>query len=206
MPTMDFATDTIHFKIVYHGPGMSGKASSMASIHAMVPEAARSEFGSYDTGTEHQLGFDCALAGFPPVAGCAPRFHVHTLPGPVLYERAYVEMLDGAHGVVYVADSQRDKLQENIRYLQMLARIITRQGRKFSTFPLVLQYNKRDIPNALALELMDKYLNPLSWPRFATALPRPPGTGIWHPRPSPEVFAPFEALCRLVAERLATTE
>ncbi|HEY1014323.1 MAG TPA: gliding-motility protein MglA [Herpetosiphonaceae bacterium] len=200
MPTMDFATDTIHFKLVYHGPQMCGKLSSMQSILAALPEDSRSPLGSYATETKRHVFFDCLLAGFPPISGFMPRFHAHTLPGAVLYEKSYAEVLEGADGVVYVADSQRDFLQNNIRYLQMLARIITDQNRKFSEFPLVLQYNKRDIPNAVPLDVMDKYLNPpqMGWQRFATVATRKPGG----PQPAPDAMAPFEALCRLVASRV----
>lgn len=200
MPTMDFATDTIHFKIVYHGPGMCGKLSSMQSIHAALPEDWRNSFGSHATETERQVFFDCSLGGFPSFSGCAPRFHVHTLSGAVLYERSYAQVLENVDGVVYVADSQRDKLQWNIKYLQMLARIIARQTRKFSQFPVVLQYNKRDIPNALALDVMDKYLNPLSWQRFETVAPRRRGPG--EPLPALHAMPPFVAICQLVASRV----
>jgi signal recognition particle receptor subunit beta len=77
-----------------------------------------------------------------------------------------VAVLNAPMGVVFVADSQRDKLQEDIKSLQELARNVTRQNKKFSEFPIVLQYNKRDIPNALPVPVMDKYLNPLQWQRY----------------------------------------
>ncbi|GIV96102.1 MAG: hypothetical protein KatS3mg057_0759 [Herpetosiphonaceae bacterium] len=97
----------------------------------------------------------------------------------------------GADGVVFVADSQRDKLEENINSLKELARNITKQNKKFNEFPIVLQYNKRDLPNALPVAVMDKYLNPLGWQRFEAVA----STGVG-------VFDTLKAISKLVISKL----
>jgi mutual gliding-motility protein MglA len=97
------------------------------------------------------------------------------VPGQVLYERTRVAVLNGADGVVFVADSQRSKLEENVNSLKELARNVQKQGKRFQEFPLVLQYNKRDLPNALPVAVLDKYLNPFGWSRFEACAASGPG-------------------------------
>ena len=88
------------------------------------------------------------------------------MPGQVLYERTRVAVLNGADGVVFVANSQRSKLAEDVRSLQELARNLTQQGKRFLEFPMVIQYNKRDMPDALPLEILEKYLNSMKVPSY----------------------------------------
>ena len=99
------------------------------------------------------------------------------MPGQVLYERTRVAVLNGADGVVFVADSQRHKLEEDVRSLQELARNVTAQGKRFLDFPLVMQYNKRDMDNALPVQIMDQYLNTIRVPRFEAVASR--GLGVF---------------------------
>ncbi len=104
------------------------------------------------------------------VRGFHTRFHLYTVPGQMIYERTRVAVLNGADGVVFVADSQRDRLEENINSLRELARNIQKQGKRFQDFPVVMQYNKRDLPTSLPVAVLDKYLNTFNWERHeATA-------------------------------------
>jgi mutual gliding-motility protein MglA len=191
MAIINVGVREIHCKIVYYGPGMCGKTSNLQYIHSQVPREAKGDLLSIATETERTLFFDFLPLDLGKVRGFSTRFHLYTVPGQVLYERTRVAVLNGADGVVFVADSQRDKLQEDIKSLQELARNITRQNKKFSEFPIVLQYNKRDIPNALPVPIMDKYLNPLSWQRYDAVAT----TGVG-------VFDTLKAISKLVISKL----
>lgn len=158
MALINIAAREIHCKIVYYGPGLSGKTTNLKYIHSQVPREAKGELLSIATETERTLFFDFLPLDLGRVRGFQTRFHLYTVPGQVLYERTRVAVLNGADGVVFVADSQRNKLEENVRSLQELARNITRQGKRFAEFPVILQYNKRDLPNALPVPVLDKYL------------------------------------------------
>lgn len=191
MALINVAAREIHCKIVYYGPGMCGKTTNLQYIHTQVPRDAKGDLLSIATETERTLFFDFLPLDLGKVRGFQTRFHLYTVPGQVLYERTRVAVLNGADGVVFVADSQRDKLEENIRSLKELAMNITRQNKKFQEFPIVMQYNKRDMPNALQVEILDKYLNGLGWTRFEAVAT----TGVG-------VFDTLKAISKLVISRL----
>ncbi|HMO58182.1 MAG TPA: GTPase domain-containing protein [Roseiflexaceae bacterium] len=192
MALINVAAREIHCKIVYYGPGMSGKTSNLQYIHNQVPRDAKGDLLSIATETERTLFFDFLPLDLGKVRGFQTRFHLYTVPGQVLYERTRVAVLNGADGVVFVADSQKHKLEENIRSLRELAVNVTKQNKKFQEFPVVLQYNKRDVPGALPLTTLDKYLNAMGWPRFeATAATN--GSG---------VFDTLKAISKLVISKL----
>lgn len=191
MALIDHQNKTIHCKIVYYGPGMGGKTSCLQSIHQQLPEANRSELLSKATETERTLFFDLIHPQFQDLAGWPIRFHLYTVPGAVLYERCRMEVLRGADGVVFVADSQRVKIAENVRSLSELAFMLDLQKKLFARFPLVLQYNKRDVPNALPVERIDQHLNLLPWPRFLSIAPKHQG-----------VIEAFDAVCQRVRDTL----
>ncbi len=166
MALINVATREIHCKIVYYGPGLSGKTTNLKYIHSAVPSQARGDLLSIDTETERTLFFDFLPLDLGKVHGYQTRFHLYTVPGQVLYERTRVAVLNGADGVVFVADSQRSKLAENVRSLQELAKNLTHQGKRFLEFPMLIQYNKRDTPDALSLEVLEKYLNSMKVPSY----------------------------------------
>lgn len=114
------------------------------------------------------------------------------MPGQVLYERTRVAVLNGADGVVFVANSQKHKLEENIRSLKELAVNVTKQNEKPQDFPVVLQYNKRDVPGALSVATLDKYLNSLNWQRYEATATN--GGGV--------LFDTLKAISKLVISRL----
>jgi len=191
MALINFAAREIHCKIVYYGPGMCGKTTNLQYIHTQVPRDAKGELLSIATETERTLFFDFLPLDLGKVRGFQTRFHLYTVPGQMLYERTRVAVLNGADGVVFVADSQRDKLEENIKSLKELAVNITRQNKKFQEFPIVMQYNKRDIPGALPVEVLDKYLNGMKWTRFEAIAT----TGVG-------VFDTLKAISKLVISKL----
>lgn len=191
MALINVAAREIHCKIVYYGPGMGGKTSNLQYIHSTVPKDAKGELLSIATETERTLFFDFLPLDLGKVRGFSTRFHLYTVPGQVLYERTRVAVLNGADGVVFVADSQRHKLEENIKSLRELAVNVTKQNKKFQEFPIVLQYNKRDLPTALSVEILDKYLNTLNWQRFEAVATT--GVGI---------FETLRAISKLVISKL----
>lgn len=177
MALINVATKEIHCKLVYYGPGLSGKTTNLKYIYSTVPGQARGDLLSIDTETERTLFFDFLPIDLGKVHGYQVRFHIYTVPGQVLYERTRVAVLNGADGVVFVADSQRPKLAENVRSLQELARNLAQQGKRFMEFPLVMQYNKRDMPDALPLPILEKYLNSMKVPAYEAVASR--GVGVF---------------------------
>jgi signal recognition particle receptor subunit beta len=192
MALINVAAREIHCKIVYYGPGLCGKTTNLKYIHSAVPGHAKGDLLSIATETERTLFFDFLPLDLGQVHGFQTRFHLYTVPGQVLYERTRVAVLNGADGVVFVADSQAPKLRENIQSLQELARNIQAQGKKFLEFPLVLQYNKRDMPNAVPKEQLDHYLNSsIKVPAFEAVASK--GIG---------VFDTLKAISKLVISKL----
>jgi hypothetical protein len=191
MALINVAAREIHCKVVYYGPGMCGKTTNLQYIHAQVPRDVKGDLLSIATETERTLFFDFLPLDLGKVRGFQTRFHLYTVPGQILYERTRVAVLNGSDGVVFVADSARDKLEENVRSLKELAGNITRQNKDFREFPIVLQYNKRDLPNALSVGVLDKYLNGLKWARFESIA----STGVG-------VFDTLKAISKLVISRL----
>jgi signal recognition particle receptor subunit beta len=170
---------------------MGGKTSNLQYIHAQVSKEAKGELLSIATETERTLFFDFLPLDLGKVRGFQTRFHLYTVPGQVLYERTRVAVLNGADGVVFVADSQKHKLEENIKSLRELAVNITKQNKKFQDFPVVLQYNKRDVPGSLPVATLDKYLNTMVWQRYEAVATT--GVGI---------FDTLKAISKLVISKL----
>ena len=172
-------------------PWYGGKTSNLQYIHTQVPKDAKGDLLSIATETERTLFFDFLPLDLGRFEGFQTRFHLYTVPGQVLYERTRVAVLNGADGVVFVADLQKQKLEENIKSLRELAVNITKQNKKFQEFPIILQYNKRDVPGALPVPTLDKYLNSLSWQRYEAVATT--GAGI---------FDTLKAISKLVISRL----
>ncbi|MCU0494771.1 MAG: GTPase domain-containing protein [Chloroflexaceae bacterium] len=193
MALINVAAREIHCKIVYYGPGMCGKTTNLQYIHNSVPKDVKGDLLSIATETERTLFFDFLPLDLGKVRGFQTRFHLYTVPGQVLYERTRVAVLNGADGVVFVADSNKSKMQENVTSLKELAQNITRQNKKFQEFPVVLQYNKRDLPAEVVVpvHVMDKYLNPMSWQRVEAVAT----TGVG-------VFETLKAISKTVISRL----
>jgi signal recognition particle receptor subunit beta len=191
MALINVAAREIHGKIVYYGPGLCGKTTNLQYIHGKIPSGSKGDLLSIATETERTLFFDFLPLDLGKVQGFTVRFHLYTVPGQVLYERTRIAVLNGADGVVFVADAQRERLQDNLTSLKELAGNITQSGKRFLDFPLVMQYNKMDLPNALPTPVLDRYLNTIRVPLFeATAFN---GQG---------VFETLRAICKLVTNKL----
>lgn len=191
MALINVAAKEIHGKIVYYGPGLSGKTTNLQYIHSRIPSNTKGDLLSIATETERTLFFDFLPLDLGKVHGFSIRFHLYTVPGQVLYERTRVAVLNGADGVVFVADAQRDRLADNLQSLRELAQNLTTQGKRFLDYPLVMQYNKMDMPDALPTPVLDRYLNTIKAPRFEAVAPEGKG-----------VFETLRAISKLVVNKL----
>lgn len=163
MAFIDMAEQIMHCKLVYYGPGMAGKTTNLQYIHWHMPQGRKSDLLSMATETERTLFFDCLPPDQPLVRGLSVCFHLYTVPGCILHEQTRVALLKGVDGIVFVADLQQLKLQENIRILQSLVQALRHYGKSITTTPIVLEYNKRDVPKVLAVSRLNHYLNRLGW-------------------------------------------
>ncbi len=146
MSLVNYATREITCKIVYYGPGRSGKTTNLHYIHGQVPSDRKGQMVSLATQTDRTLFFDFLPIDLGSISGFTTRFQLYTVPGQVYYQTTRTLVLQGADGVVFVADSQQRQLQENIESLQDLHANLAEQGVDARTMPLVNQYNKQDLP------------------------------------------------------------
>ncbi len=169
MSLVNFTTREITCKIVYYGPGRSGKTTNLQYIYGRVPTDRRGRMVSLATQTDRTLFFDFLPLELGSISGFTTRFQLYTVPGQVYYNATRKLVLQGADGVVFVADSQARQLDENIESLQNLQANLLEQGVDARELPLVLQYNKQDLPPDLVLspEELDEALNFRGVPSFA---------------------------------------
>ncbi len=161
MSLVNFTTREITCKIVYYGPGRSGKTSNLQYIYAQVPDDRRGRMVSLATQTDRTLFFDFLPLDLGSISGFTTKFQLYTVPGQVYYNATRKLVLQGADGVVFVADSQVRQLDENIESLQNLHANVLEHGIDIRSLPMVLQYNKQDLPRELILSLaeLDDALN-----------------------------------------------
>ena len=168
MSLINMAKREINCKVVYYGIGLSGKTTNLHYIHRAVNPADVGEMVSIDTETERTLYFDLLPLNLGRIHGFQVRFQLFTVPGQVLYQQTRISVLKGADCVVFVADSQASKLQENMESLDELNEQLKRMGKMPGDFPLVLQWNKRDLPDIHPVPVLEQYLNPYRSPSFET--------------------------------------
>ena len=195
MPVVNYAAREITCKIVYYGPGRSGKTSNLQYIHQRAPQDRRGEMMSLATHGDRTLFFDFLPLDLGSISGFTTRFQLYTVPGQVYYRSTRRLVLQGADGVVFVADSQRRQLEENVESYRDLHEALAEQGIDAREMPLVLQYNKQDLPSELVCSPgeLDGFLNFRDVPSFrADALS---GRG---------VFETLRRASELVLRRLST--
>lgn len=166
MPLVNYSSREITCKIVYYGPGRSGKTTNLQYIHSRVPENRKGKMVSLATETDRTLFFDFLPLELGTISGFQTRFQLYTVPGQVYYNATRKLVLQGADGVVFVADSQRAQREDNLDSFRNLQLNLLEQGVDPRTLPVSLQYNKRDLPDVLALEEMDDLLNYRELPRY----------------------------------------
>jgi signal recognition particle receptor subunit beta len=191
MASINYATREINCKLVYYGPGMCGKTTNLQIIHGELGEVKRGEMVSLATPGERTLYFDFLPVELAEINGFAVKFGLYTVPGQVMYNATRKLVLRGADGVVFVADSQWPLMQENVESLENLQTNLGEYSVRLEDIPHVLQYNKRDLPEAAPLWYLEYLLNPRGVPAFEAAAVE--GRG---------VFDTMHALCRFVIRDL----
>lgn len=194
MSLVNFTTREITCKIVYYGPGRSGKTTNLQYVYGRVPEDRRGRMVSLATETERTLFFDFLPLELGSISGFTTRFHLYTVPGQVYYNSTRKLVLQGADGVVFVADSQARQLDQNIESLQNLQANLIELNEDARSMPLVFQYNKQDLPSDLILTPgeLDQALNFWGVPSFPSDALRGEG-----------VFETLRAVSELVLRRLS---
>jgi signal recognition particle receptor subunit beta len=166
MVQINFALKEVNCKIVYYGPGMSGKTTNLEIVHQKAPEENKGELTSISTDGDRTLFFDFMPLDLGNVAGMRTKFQLYTVPGQVYYNSTRKLVLQGVDGVIFVADSDGEKMAENIESYENLIENLAEYGKDARDLPHVIQYNKRDHPNALSVEELDKQLNRFGVPTF----------------------------------------
>lgn len=164
MVQINFSLKEVNCKIVYYGPGLSGKTTNLEVVHQKAPQTSVGDLTSIATEGDRTLFFDFLPLNLGQVAGMKTKFQIYTVPGQVYYNSTRKLVLQGADGVVFVADSKRGKMDENIESLKNLEENLKEHGLSFDTLPVVLQYNKRDLPEVYSVEELEQELNPGDFP------------------------------------------
>ena len=169
MSLVNYSTREITCKIVYYGPGRSGKTTNLQYIHAYVPEDKKGPMVSLATETDRTLFFDFLPLDLGSISGFRTRIQLYTVPGQVYYNATRKLVLRGADGVVFVADSQREQFDENIESLRNLHENLLEEDINVRDFPMVLQYNKRDLPGVIPVAGLEDALNYRGVPAYPAA-------------------------------------
>ena len=160
MSMINYASREINCKIVYYGPGLGGKTSNLEHIYGKVKPDTRGKLISLATETERTLFFDFLPVDLGTIRGFKTRFHLYTVPGQVYYNASRKLILKGVDGIVFVADSQLERMEANQEAMQNLYDNMAEYGYDLTKMPFVIQYNKRDLPNAAPLKELQAMLNP----------------------------------------------
>jgi signal recognition particle receptor subunit beta len=166
MVLFNYATKEITAKVVYYGPGLCGKTTNLQFVYDSLPSNNKSKMLSLATKTDRTLFFDFLPLDLGKIRGMRTKLQLYTVPGQVYYNSTRQLVLKGADGIVFVADSQDFALDANVESLQNLEDNLKRQGIRIREIPVVIQYNKRDLPNALPVAEINKELNKLNAPHF----------------------------------------
>jgi signal recognition particle receptor subunit beta len=193
MSTINFSAREINFKIVYYGPGLSGKTTNLKQIYANVPGESKGDMVSLATEDERTLFFDFLPLDLGSVNGFKTRFHLYTVPGQVFYNSSRKLILRGVDGIVFIADSAPNRLRANAESLRSLRENLDEYNLSLADVPLTIQINKRDMPDALPVEMIRQVLDPTGTvPVFEAVAQEFKG-----------VFEPLRAVSKLVLEKLA---
>ena len=191
MSFINYSSREINCKIVFYGPGLCGKTTNLQYIYKKTNPDSKGKMISLATETERTLFFDFLPLALGEIRGFKTRFHLYTVPGQVFYDASRKLILKGVDGVVFVADSQVERMEANIESIENLRINLSEQGYDLDKVPFIIQYNKRDLPNVVPLEEMKNALNPRKVPDFEAVATD--GTG---------VFDTLKAIAKLVIMEL----
>jgi mutual gliding-motility protein MglA len=164
MSFINYMAREINCKIVYYGPGLCGKTTNLQYIYERTNPDAKGKMISLATETERTLFFDFLPLSLGEIRGFKTRFHLYTVPGQVFYDASRKLILKGVDGVIFVADSQIERLEANQESIDNLRTNLAEQGYSLEKLPYVIQYNKRDLPNVVPVEELRDLLNPMKVP------------------------------------------
>jgi hypothetical protein len=151
---INWKSKEVNLKIVYYGPSLSGKTTNLEFIHAQMAPQMRGELVSLKTREDRTIFFDFLQIELGNIKGLKPKFNLYTVPGQVYYLASRKLVLQGADGVVFVADSSPQRIAENIEAWNNLLSNLRELGQNPATFPTIIQYNKRDLPDAMPLDTL----------------------------------------------------
>jgi signal recognition particle receptor subunit beta len=191
MSFINYMAREINCKIVYYGPGLCGKTTNLQFIYERTNPDAKGKMISLATETERTLFFDFLPLSLGEIRGFKTRFHLYTVPGQVFYDASRKLILKGVDGVIFVADSQVERLEANQESVDNLRTNLAEQGYSLEKIPYVIQYNKRDLPNALPVEELRPVINPAGVPDFEA-----------NARSGMGVFETLKAVSKLVLNEL----
>ena len=191
MSFINYSSREINCKIVYYGPGLCGKTTNLQYIYNKTNMETKGKLISLSTETDRTLFFDFLPLSLGEIRGFKTRFHLYTVPGQVFYDASRKLILKGVDGVVFVADSQVERMEANLESLDNLRTNLAEQGYDLNKIPYVMQYNKRDLPNAVSVEEMRNALNARNNLEFQAVAP----TGVG-------VFDTLKAVAKLVLTEL----
>ena len=191
MSFINYSSREINCKIVFYGPGLCGKTTNLQYIYNKTNPEAKGKMISLATETERTLFFDFLPLSLGEIRGFKTRFHLYTVPGQVFYDTSRKLILKGVDGVVFVADSQIERMEANIESLDNLRVNLQEQGYNLDKIPYVVQYNKRDLPNSAPMDELKKLLNPTNVPEYEAVAT----TGVG-------VFDTLKAVAKLVLTEL----
>jgi mutual gliding-motility protein MglA len=166
MSFVNYQTKEINCKIVYYGPGLGGKTTNIQYVYQKTSGDSKGNIISLNTENERTLFFDFLPLDLGEIRGFKTRFHLYTVPGQVFYEASRKLILRGVDGIVFVADSQVEKVEANRESLKGLEQNLREQGYSIEKLPLVMQWNKRDLPNVVPVSELEADLNKLGAPSF----------------------------------------
>ena len=191
MSFINYSSREINCKIVYYGPGLCGKTTNLQYVYARTSPEAKGKMISLATETERTLFFDFLPLSLGEIRGFKTRFHLYTVPGQVFYDASRKLILKGVDGVVFVADSQIERMEANLESVENLRTNLGEQGYDLNRIPYVVQYNKRDLPNVATVDELRRLLNPRGVLDFEAVAP----TGVG-------VFDTLKAVAKLVLTEL----
>jgi mutual gliding-motility protein MglA len=177
MSFINYSSREINCKIVYYGPGLCGKTTNLQYIYNKTNPEAKGKMISLATETERTLFFDFLPLSLGEIRGFRTRFHLYTVPGQVFYDASRKLILKGVDGVVFCGDSQMERMEANIESLDNLRTNLAEQGYDLDKLPYVVQYNKRDLPNASPLTELEEMLNPTKVQSFEAVATK--GVGVF---------------------------
>ena len=175
MTFINYASREINCKIVYYGPGLCGKTTNLQAIHQRTAPQSRGEMVSLETETDRTLFFDFLPLELGTVRGFKTRFHLYTVPGQVFYDASRKLILKGVDGVIFVADSQVERMDANVEAIENLETNLRSQGYDLMAIPYVLQLNKRDLPNVASVDEMKRLLARKNEPIIEAVAAKGPG-------------------------------